>query len=319
MLDFILGLYLAGLMVRGWSRGFVREILGLVGLVLGIWVAFLLSPPLGDFLTQSFGVTPEVARIGAGVALFLLLGTALSVAAFLLSKMMNLPGLTIVNRAGGAAVAVAWGVMLLVVVVNVARVLPLPDAWKGEIQESSVIEALAGPEAYPQRLFFRLAGDNALTALHAIQSLFGASRMVPEGDQLVEIPPAAPDEVRQVRGEASMILEEVNRFRAGEGLRPLVVSDGLQSMAEARAVDSYVTGRLTRVPECVADAQAATGLRLAACTDVVALAGTSLGAFDGILDSDQGQAALTDPAFDRTGISVVAGPTGRLLVLVLGG
>ena len=32
----ILGLFLAGLLVRGWLRGFVRESLDLVGLVLGV-------------------------------------------------------------------------------------------------------------------------------------------------------------------------------------------------------------------------------------------------------------------------------------------
>ena len=85
MLDFIIGLILAALLVRGWLRGFVREILDLVGLVVGLWIAFKLSAPLGDFLTRSFGVTPEVARIGAGIALFVLFGVSLSVAAHYLS------------------------------------------------------------------------------------------------------------------------------------------------------------------------------------------------------------------------------------------
>ena len=66
MLDFILGLFLAALLVRGWTRGFVREILDLIGLVVGLWIAFKLNAPFGDFLTQNFGVTSEVARIGAG-------------------------------------------------------------------------------------------------------------------------------------------------------------------------------------------------------------------------------------------------------------
>jgi hypothetical protein len=43
MFDFVLGIGLAGLAVRGWLRGFVREVLDLVSLVLGIFVALLLS------------------------------------------------------------------------------------------------------------------------------------------------------------------------------------------------------------------------------------------------------------------------------------
>ncbi len=318
MLDFIIGLILAALLVRGWLRGFVREILDLVGLVVGLWIAFKLSAPLGDFLTRSFGVTPEVARIGAGIALFVLFGVSLSVAAHYLSKVMSLPGLSMVNRVGGAAVAIAWGVALVLVVVNVVRVLPIPDQWGAQLEESSVIEAIAGPVALPQQLFDSLAGDNVLGALASIQGIFGTSRAVPEEGQVLSIPPAAPDEIRQVRNEADEIVEEINRFRTGLGLRPLLQSEGIDEVAEQKATSSYTSGRLFRGTSCSRDLTEA-GIRIAVCGEVVALAGTSLGALDGILDSDSGHDELADPAYDRTGVSVVDGPTGRLMVVVLGG
>ncbi|MGH8915180.1 MAG: CvpA family protein, partial [Acidimicrobiia bacterium] len=89
MIDFILGLFLAGLLVRGWLRGFVRESLDLVGLVVGLWVAFRLSGPLGEFVTERFGVSPEVATVGGGVVLFLLFGIAMSITAHYPSKVMS--------------------------------------------------------------------------------------------------------------------------------------------------------------------------------------------------------------------------------------
>ena len=55
------------------------------------------------------------------------------------------------------------------------------------------------------------------------------------------------------------------------------------------------------------------------CVDVVALAGTALGAFEGMKESDSAREALVESASDRTGVSVVEGPTGRLLVIVLAG
>ncbi|MFB3050475.1 MAG: CvpA family protein, partial [Acidimicrobiia bacterium] len=316
MLDFIIGLILAALLVRGWLRGFVREILDLVGLVAGLWIAFKLSAPFGDFLTRSFGVTPEVARIGAGIALFVLFGVSLSVAAHYLSKVMSLPGLNMVNRVGGAAVAVAWGVALVLVVVNVVRVLPIPDQWETQLEESSVVEAIAGPGAPPQQLFDSLAGDNVLGALASIQGIFGTSRAVPEEGQELSIPPTAPDEVRQVRDEADEIVEEINRFRTGLGLRPLLQSDGIDEVAEQKAASMYISGRLFRGTNCSRDLTEA-GVRTVFCGEVVALAGTSLGALDGILDSGSGHDELADPSYDRTGVSVVDGPTGRLLVVVL--
>lgn len=319
MFDFLLGLYLAGLAVRGWVRGFVREALGLVGLVLGTFVAFRLSAPVGDFLTQRFGTTPEVARIGSGIFLFILFGVALSVGAHFLTKLMRLPGLTTANRVGGAAVALAWAVTLLLVVINIARVLPFPDDWHRQVEESVVAEAVAGPEAIPQRLFHRLAGDSVLTTLYAIQSLFGSNRIVPVAGEVVEIPTARPDEIRQIRAEAAMILEELNRHRAGEGEDPLQLSAGLTAMAEAKAVESYVSGRLARELDCVAEAEAIAGTRLAGCADVLALAGATLAAFDALINTPETDAIISSPGSDRTGIAVVEGPTGRLLVIVLGG
>ena len=44
-----------------------------------------------------------------------------------------------------------------------------------------------------------------------------------------------------------------------------------------------------------------------------------VGAFDAMLDSPTGLAILTTSSFDRMGVAVVDGPTGRLVVIDLGG
>src|SRR5665811_1779639 len=105
MLDFLLGIGLAALAVRGWLRGFVRELLDLVGLVVGAAIAFRLSGPMGGFLSDRFGASPEWGRIGAGIALFILFGASMTVLAHFLSKVTRLPGLTLINRVLGAGVA----------------------------------------------------------------------------------------------------------------------------------------------------------------------------------------------------------------------
>lgn len=316
MLDFILGLFLAGLLVRGWVRGFVREVLDLVGLVAGLWIAIKLSGPFGDFLTKSFGVTPEVARIGAGIGLFLLFGVSMSVAAHYLSRVMNLPGLNLINRLGGSTVAVAWGVALVVVIVNVARVLPLPEGWEDQIDQSTVVESIAGPTALPQELFNSLAGDNVLGALASIQDIFGSNRAVPEGDDQLMFPPAASDETRQVRDEAGQIVAEVNEFRTGLGLNALQPSEAITEAAEDRASSMYTNGVLGREPDCLQSLRTY-GAQIVECGEGMALAGSALGALDGILDSETGRAEITDSTYDRIGVAVVDGPTGRLLMIYL--
>lgn len=318
MLDFILGLFIAALLVRGWVRGLVRETLDLVGLVLGLWIAFRLSAPLGDFLTRSFGVTPEVARIGAGIALFLLFGVSLSIAAHYLTKLMSLPGLGLVNRVGGAAVAVAWAIAIVLVALNVLRVFPIPDSWEDEIDDSVVANAIVGPGALPQKAFDALAGDNVLAALDAIQDIFGTSRAVPEGVEVLSIPAAPADEIRQVRDEAAVIVDEINQLRTGRGLGAVVKSEGISAAAEQRAMGMYASGELFRSQDCLSQLADA-GVRVAGCGEAVGLAGTALGAFDGIQDTESGGAEIADSAYDRVGVSVVDGPTGRLVVIILAG
>jgi len=267
MLDFVLGLVLAGLLVRGWTRGFVREALDLVGLILGVWVAFRVSGPLGEFLTDRFGVAPEVAGVGAGIVLFVLFGVSLSVAARYLSKVMNLPGLTLINRVGGAAVAMGWGVVIVLVLINLAGVLPLPAGWDQAVEDSVVAQAIAGPDALPQQAFESVGSSQVLASLTAIQSVLGSSRAVPEGNEIITIPGARADEIRQVRDEAAEVMVRINEYRAGQGLGALTSSAVFTEVAESRAAGMYITGRISRdTPPggSVLDVLATAGVRPAA-------------------------------------------------------
>lgn len=318
MIDFILGLVLAAMLLRGWTRGFVRESLDLVGLVLGIWIAFRLSSPFGDFLTATFDVSPEFARIGGGLVLFVLFGALLSVAAHYLSRLMNLPGLSMVNRVGGAAVAMGWGVVIVLIVVSLAVLLPLPDSWHDELEESRIVELIAGEGAVPRKVFESVAGDNVMAALASIRGIFGSSRATPQDDEALVFPAARRDEVRQVRAEADAVLEELNEQRVAAGLNAVAVVGPMTQLAEERAVSSYQRGMLRRMDNCVS-ALAERDYKVPRCDDATALASTAIAAYDAIAGTERGLAMIENPDFDRAGVSVVDGPTGRLLVIVLGG
>lgn len=319
MLDVILGAYLAWLAVRGWTRGLIREALSLVGLILGTFLAFRLGGVVGDFLSRSFGWPPEVSRIAGGVVLFVLLGVVLSVAAAALSRVMRLPGLNLANRLGGSALAVIWALALMLVVVNVARVLPFPESWDDQVERSVLVDAVAGPDAWPQRIFHRVAGDSVLATLYSLQNLFGSERVVPRSGQQIAFPPVPPDEIRQVRAEAEMILQELNRHRTAAEAALLAPSDVLVDLAELRASDSYASGILSRDPDCVPEADSRVGVRLVRCSEAVALASTSLAALDAMLGDDEvGRVVLGDD-YDRAGVAVIDGPTGRLVMIVLAG
>ncbi len=322
MLDFVLGAGLTGLAVRGWIRGFVREVLDLVGLVLGIWVAFALGRPLGNFLSDQFGVSPEVARIGSGILLFVLFGVAMGIGAHLLSQVMRLPGLNLANRIGGSAVAALWGVALILVIVNVAGVLPLPGGWDEQVEGSVVVQAIAGEDAVPQRVFEALGDDGILASLSAMQDLFGSGRAVPQGNEALQIPPAPVDELRQVRSDVDLVVDRVNEIRVAKSVGGLLTAQPLTAIAESRAVTMYTAGRISRdtpISGSVSNDLAAAGILLEIDGEALALATTTRAGIDALFADPGSLALLSATQFDRVGVSVVAGPTGVLLVLVLGG
>lgn len=322
MLDFVLGAGLAGLAVRGWIRGFVREVLDLVGLVLGIWVAFTLGRPLGNFLSDQFGVSSEVARIGSGVLLFVLFGVATGIGAHFLSRVMRLPGLNLANRIGGSAVAALWGVALILVIVNIAGVLPMPDSWDEQVGGSVVVQGIAGDDAVPQRFFEALGDDGILASLATMQDLFGTGRAVPQGNEALEIPPAPADELRQVRSEVDLVMDRVNEMRVARSVGALLMAQPLTTIAEIRAITMYTSGRISRdtpVGGSVSDDIASAGILLEIDGEALALATTTRAAIDALLADPGSLGILSASQFDRVGVSVVAGPTGVLLVLVLGG
>lgn len=322
MIDFLLGLYLAGLIVRGWTRGFVKELLDLIGFVLGLAVAFRLSAPLGDFLSDRFDVTPEWARIGAGVALFILVGAALATAARSLSRVMRLPGMNLANRLAGSAFALIWGIALIIVVASVLRALPMPAAVDERLDESTVVAVLASPESPTQQLFQDVVGDDVLDTLLALGPLIGDRNVLLEENETVAIPPATPDQLTEDPGAADELFRFVNDARTEAGAAPLAWSDSLADVAMGHAMDMYLNGFVSHVSPTtgtVGDRVRAARIPLAVVGENLALAATPRAVHSGFMESDGHRANILRSSFDRVGIAAVDGPLGLMVVQVFGG
>lgn len=317
MLDFLLGLYLAGLAVRGWLRGFVRELMDLVGLVVGAAIAFRLSAPVGGFLTDRFGVSPEWGRIGAGITLFVLFGVGTSILAHVLSKFTRLPGLTLINRVLGTAVAAAWGILLVLVAVSIVSVLPVPDGVDEAVEQSVVAQTLAGPDSVSRRLLDPLVGDEAMTALASLERVTGGKRVVPAEGERIDTEEVAPDTVALLPGAVAFVADRVNADRLAADADPLVWSDALASVAAERALEMYRGGFIQRrTDDDVLTVVNVTDLRLQAAAEMAALAATERAAHAGIAEA--ADTALTDAGYGRFGAAVVRGPMGRMVVEVYG-
>jgi uncharacterized protein YkwD len=322
VIDFLLGLYLAGLAVRGWLRGFVKELLDLVGLVLGLVVAFRVSAPLGDFISDRFDVTPEWARIGAGIALFLIVGAGLGAAAHYLGKVMRMPGFNLANRLAGSGFALAWGIALVLVVTSIMRALPMPSAVDDQLDGSAVIAVLASPESPTQRAFQAMAGDEVLDTLLALGPLIGDRNVVLDGDDRLEIPPAAADELMTDPTAADEVFLLANEARGTAGTSPLAWSDALARVAMGHAMDMYLNGFVSHVSPTtgtIGDRIRAERLPLSSVGENLALAANPRAVHAGFMDSDGHRANILRTSFDRVGVAAVDGPLGLMVVQVFGG
>ena len=322
MLDFLLGAIVVAFGVRGWWRGLLREAIGLGVLVAGLLLAFRLSTPLGDVVESMAGVSPEVGRLVAGIAIFLSVSFAAAVVSKILHKGLRvMPGLPTLNRAAGAGFAVVTTVAVATLALSLVTVTSVPDFVESQVDGSVFAGYLTDPDGAPQKALGVVSGDRVLERLLNLRELTGTQRVVGDGDVVV-LEATPPDEFEADIGEAEDVLVMLNRERASEQVDPLVVSGPLAALAQSHAEDVYASGRFAEVSSdgrTLDDRIAAAGIPVVASDQVMALAVTAEAAQEALFDDPEQRMVLTDPIYRRVGIAVVTGPLGVIVVEVLAG
>lgn len=137
VLDIILALVLVFGAVQGFRKGVISQLCGLVGVLLGAWLAFKFGAKLGDML----GV--EINEIVAHVVVFLVAVLIAGLAGRIAAAILKATGLGIVNRLGGLALSVVEYALVLALLLGLFERINDATEWvKPEVMEESV---LAGP------------------------------------------------------------------------------------------------------------------------------------------------------------------------------
>jgi membrane protein required for colicin V production len=145
----------------GIWRGFVREILSLIGWVLAFLAANAVAAPLGDALPSSIA-TAEIRVLIAFVVVFVFTLSATTLVALLLSRLFKAAGLGGVDRTLGALFGLARGGVILVAVTIAAGLTSLPrDAiWKESVGAGMLVRTVLQLKHWlPPRLERRLRYD----------------------------------------------------------------------------------------------------------------------------------------------------------------
>ncbi|TCS96687.1 CvpA family protein [Hazenella coriacea] len=155
LLDIVFILLLAGSIFRGVQRGLVMQAASLFGLLIGIWVAFQFTNDLAVVFSEWWSLPDstkegwlallpvEKAVYSIVAFLVLLFGTkfAITIVSNLLNQVASLPVLSLLNRTGGALLAVISFVLFSVVIINVLHIMPW-ETGQQAVRDSSIAQGL---------------------------------------------------------------------------------------------------------------------------------------------------------------------------------
>lgn len=320
MIDLILVLLLLGLVLRGWLRGFVREAIDVATLILGAIVAFRFASILGQTLASRFGVASDPARIIGGAALFFAISISAGIVGSMIHRTMRrLPGLTLLNRLGGAALGVVYTLVLATIALTLVAAVSTPEPVASQLRESVAVQRLTGPEGPAQRLLSAAAGDRVVSSMVWLQGFVGRWSVEPSHDDPIVLPQVAdPGSLHPSVAAAADVFAGVNRERAAANLAPLLWSDDLALVAVNRAAGVYRTGSSNGVPP-VAERLASLGVASTTSAEQLVLAASPDGARRAMMVSDGHRAAVLGEGYREVGVGVVEGPYGLMVAQVYSG
>ena len=322
MVDFILGIGFTALAIRGWMRGFVKELMDLVGMLLGAVLGLGFSAQAGRFIESWSGASPGASRVVGGFALFMLAGLAASVGAHYLGKVFNRTGLKTSNRLLGSVFAFGWGWVVATVVLAVVLLLPLPDSWEEALGESTLATAVTDPEQPALRAFHSMTGDRSLSSALSLDALLHDQNVVVGPDEVFPIDPASAEDLERVSAFEQRIFELIDLERREAGLRPLAWNQRLADVGHGHANEMYIDGYFAHestITGSVVDRVDAVGINYRLVGENLALAATPEIAHQGLMESQGHRENILRADFREVGIAVVEGPLGLMVVQVFTG
>ena len=106
LLDIILLLCFIPAIVSGISKGFVKQVIDLVAILIAAWAAFHFSQPLGALLAQHVTLDPSILNVISFVLIAIVAALLLNLIASLITKALKALSLGFVNRLLGLVFAI---------------------------------------------------------------------------------------------------------------------------------------------------------------------------------------------------------------------
>ena len=158
-IDAVLVVLLLLCALRGFWRGFLREVFGFAGLALGLVVAMRFAGAGAHLLAQQVQIPPTAALGVAFVLLFLVVHASLTAMGLLGDRLLGARGTRLLNSSGGALFGLAKGAVAMSFALLFLRLFPVVADFDQRIIASPVAGPMASTAASVLRFGWRAASD----------------------------------------------------------------------------------------------------------------------------------------------------------------
>jgi len=122
LLDIIIAVIVVISLIVGLVRGFLKEVLSIIGWIASIWLAFTFGSNAGDFIHQYVQLPAEAFRTSAGfIAVFILSLFAFSIINWLIVKILTKAPIKGIDRFLGMIFGVVRAVAIVALVIVIGR------------------------------------------------------------------------------------------------------------------------------------------------------------------------------------------------------
>jgi membrane protein required for colicin V production len=143
--DLVIGILLIYATIRGFIKGVIKELAGIVGIILGIWASVVFSGFTADFLHTQFGVEGALIKPSAFIITFIISLILVKIIANLVDKLLSTIGLSIIVKLSGAVIGILKMMLIigtfLIILININEKLEESFFDTAEVKKSILAES----------------------------------------------------------------------------------------------------------------------------------------------------------------------------------
>ncbi len=307
--DLVIVATFAVYLIEGLKRGFLEQLLELLGFFLTIFLAVWTYRPIAKWLAANVGVNEVVSEpIGFlldWVVLQALYSFALHLAypLFPYKWRTNKP-----NQVAGVVPAMLKGYVIISIVMTMVAIMAVPAQLKAEVNDSYLgsrfVAQSSRVEGYINRIFGRDVKES-LTFL----TVPAQNEQIIQSDESVDLKFKTEDVTVDKASEQKM-LQLVNEERIRDGKKALVWDEKLAVVARAHSIDMFKRGYFSHQNpdgQSPFDRMAAAGITYQSAGENLAYAANVTLAHSGLMRSPGHRANILEEDFGKVGIGVIDG------------